>query len=69
MKEQVITMIDELEARNCSSAWIALVDNYIEFDCSEGEYGPIRIPIEKFHIAYNKHFMNLLNNDLKNRDK
>ena len=65
MKKEVITPIYKQDAKYYRSAYIKFINNNIEFDCSDGEYGPIRFSIDKFLKAYNDHFKNLLENEKK----
>ena len=36
-------------------AYLTLEDDMVEFDCSDGEYGPIRFPLQTLLDAINSH--------------
>ena len=50
------TLIYEGDANWSRKAYIKFVDNKVEFDCSDGEYGPIVFDIDLLVKAYQEHY-------------
>jgi len=59
------TIIHEQEAAYSREAYITFVNDEVEFDCSDGEYGPITFPIEKLIEALDLHTNKTLEETLK----
>lgn len=59
------TIIHEQDAAYSRKAYIKFIYGQVEFDCSDGEYGPIRFPIEKLIEALDLHTSKTLEETLK----
>jgi hypothetical protein len=49
------TIVHAGDAAWSRSAYLTLEDDTVEFDCSEGEYGPIRFPLQTLLDAVKLH--------------
>jgi hypothetical protein len=49
------TIVHAGDAAWSRSAYLTLEDDTVEFDCSEGEYGPIRFPLQTLIDAIKLH--------------
>lgn len=52
MKRTVVYKGDAAWSRK---AYLTIEDDTVEFDCSDGEYGPIRIPLQTLLDAIKTH--------------
>jgi hypothetical protein len=59
------TIIHEQAAAYSRKAYIKFIDEQIEFDCSNEEYGPITFPIDKLIEALDLHTDKTLEETLK----
>jgi hypothetical protein len=59
------TIIHEQKAAYSRNAYIKFINEEVEFDCSDGEYGPIIFPIEKLIEALDLHTNKTLEETLK----
>jgi flagellar biosynthesis chaperone FliJ len=54
-----ITEVIKTEANWGRNAYLRIVEDKIEFDCSDEEYGPIEFPLDALEKAIEKHKKNV----------
>lgn len=55
MKQMKRTLVYKGDAAWSRRAYLTLEDDMVEFDCSDGEYGPIRVPLQTLLDAIELH--------------
>lgn len=58
MKKMNRTVVYKGDAAWSRSAHLTIEDDTVEFDCSDGEYGPIRFPLQTLIDAIKTHTEN-----------
>ena len=60
----ITTPVIHTKAKYNRNAWMTIVDNQVQFDCSDGEYGFITVNLAQLEEAIIEH-----KNKLKNANK
>lgn len=59
----VVTTVGNWDAAYDRTAYMKLINNIVEFDDSNGEYGPIRFNLSELHQALSNHIIQLSKHD------